>query len=252
MKRLLVLIFMITFLVGCSNGMYDKAMEQARLQLADGEFDKALASVEIALDEKPKDEEAKAMYENLVAYNEVEDAMENEKWDEALTKANNLLEEKTLVNTMKSKLEKDIKIARDNKEKNEVMPEELEPEEKVTVSKKQYYLRKLNNIEAGLADLEYLYANGVTSEMIEGESETYKRWDNALNEIYGVLKTRLSVNEMEILKAEQRGWIKYRDETAKKESLEFEGGTMEPLQYTSTLSRLTKERCYELVEKYMK
>lgn len=245
MKKLLLVIFISMFFVGCSNGMYDKAMEQGKLQLADGEFDKALASIELALDEKPKDKEAKKMYEDLVAYNQVKDAMENAKWDEALSKANNLLKKETLANSIKSELEKDIKIAKDNKEKNEVESEESESEEKVTLSNKKYYLQKLNNIEAGLVDLKYLYDSGTTVDIEEAESETYKRWDNALNEIYGVLKEELPASEMSRLKVEQRNWIKYRDNTA-------EGGTLEPFQYTMTLSNLTKERCYELVEKYMK
>jgi uncharacterized protein YecT (DUF1311 family) len=231
--------------------MYDKAMEQGKLQLASGELDKALASIELALDEKPKDKEAKEIYEDLVAYNEVKDAMENAKWDEALNKANNLLKKDPL-SSIKTELEKDIKTAKENKKQNQGVEEELETDENVTVSNKEYYLQKLNNIESGLDDLKYLYDNGTTVDMREAASETYKRWDNALNEIYGVLKEELPDSEMSKLKVEQRNWIKYRDKTAKTESLEYEGGTLEPLQYTMTLSRLTKERCYELVEKYMK
>ncbi|RXJ02558.1 DUF1311 domain-containing protein [Anaerobacillus alkaliphilus] len=53
------------------------------------------------------------------------------------------------------------------------------------------------------------------------------------------------------LREEQRGWIKYRDEEAKKRSKVFEGGTMESLEYISTQARITKERCFELVEEYM-
>lgn len=113
------------------------------------------------------------------------------------------------------------------------------------------YLRILDNIEMGLADLDYLYENGGTLEMTEAESETFKRWDNALNEIYGVLKTQVSSNEFNQLREEQREWVSYRDNTAKSESQEFEGGTMEDLQYISTQARITKERCYQLVENYM-
>jgi curved DNA-binding protein CbpA len=121
----------------------------------------------------------------------------------------------------------------------------------ITESKKEEYLQKLNNIEKGLIDLEYLYENGITSEMIEAESETYRRWDHALNEIYTVLKNQLSSDEMNKLRQEQRQWITNRDNVAETESLEFNGGTMELLQYISTQARLTKERCFELVQDYM-
>lgn len=129
---------------------------------------------------------------------------------------------------------------------NEVM------QQQTAVSKRYEYIQKLNNIEASLAELDYLYENGITSEMKEAESITYERWDNALNEVYGVLKTQLSSAEMDALRQEQRKWITDRDNTATAESLEFEGGTMESLQYLSTLARMTKERCYELVTVYMK
>lgn len=115
-------------------------------------------------------------------------------------------------------------------------------------SKKNEYLQKLNNIDQGLVDLDYLYKNGITSEMMEAESERYKRWDDALNEIYGVLKNQLSNDEMNNLRKEQRQWIINRDITAEAESLEFKGGTMESIQYISTQARLTKERCFELVQ----
>lgn len=125
-------------------------------------------------------------------------------------------------------------------------------EKQPVVSLKNEYLQKLNKIEEELAEIEYLYENGNTIEMKKAESIRYERWDAALNEIYGVLKTQLSKNEMDALRQEQRQWINYRDRTAKEESLAFEGGTMESLQYISTLARLTKERCYELVNQYMK
>jgi uncharacterized protein YecT (DUF1311 family) len=67
-----------------------------------------------------------------------------------------------------------------------------------------------------------------------------------------VLKSQLSSTEMSSLKEEQIQWISDRDAIAEEEASEFEGGTLEGLQYLETLGRLTKERCYELVEVYMK
>jgi uncharacterized protein YecT (DUF1311 family) len=49
--------------------------------------------------------------------------------------------------------------------------------------------------------------------------DIFIKWDDALKEIYGVLKIQLSVNEMEKLKNEQRKWLTYRDEEAKKDSI---------------------------------
>ncbi|CAH1219135.1 hypothetical protein PAECIP111892_04670 [Paenibacillus auburnensis] len=53
------------------------------------------------------------------------------------------------------------------------------------------------------------------------------------------------------LKEKQLDWITYRDEPAKKASLEFEGGTIEPLEYVAVLGSVTKDRYYEWVNLYM-
>lgn len=110
------------------------------------------------------------------------------------------------------------------------------------------YTKKLDEVEKGLADLEGLNEEGTTVSMTQAADETYKRWDAALNEIYGELKDRLSEKDMAALKQEQREWITERDETAEKEAAEYKGGTMETLQLLSAKARITKERCYELVE----
>ena len=139
-------------------------------------------------------------------------------------------------------------------EQEEKIQEELPEieEETAAIETKDEYILKLNNIEEGLADLQDLNDEGTTVSMKAAAEETYKRWDTALNEIYNALKEQLSTSEMAELKEKQVNWITYRDETAKDESLEYKGGTMESLQYIATLAGVTKERCYELVELYMK
>jgi uncharacterized protein YecT (DUF1311 family) len=122
---------------------------------------------------------------------------------------------------------------------------------KVEVSKKQAYTDKLQAIKAGLKDLESYYA-GNTIEMKYAASEEYARWDAALNEIYGVLKTQLSTTEMSALEKEEVQWIKDKTIKAEKAAAEWAGGTGEQLQYTSSIARTTMDRCYELVNNYMK
>ncbi|AWE07313.1 hypothetical protein DCE79_07960 [Lysinibacillus sp. 2017] len=115
--------------------------------------------------------------------------------------------------------------------------------------KKEEYLKKLNAMEESDKNIE---AGTTMVELNEQASERYKKWDAELNEIYEVLKAQLSAEQMNKLREEQRNWIKHRDETAKEASLKYEGGSMEPLEYVTTLANLTRDRCYELVEKYMK
>lgn len=88
--------------------------------------------------------------------------------------------------------------------------------------------------------------------MRKAAGETYKQWDQALNEIYSVLKTELSQSEMKALQDEEIKWISYRDKKAEEDSARVKGGTLEPVEHTYSLANTTKSRCYELVEKYMK
>jgi len=115
-------------------------------------------------------------------------------------------------------------------------------------SKKDEYLKRLNEMEE--AD-RYAEVKTTTAEMIEQEAERYKKWDGALNEIYGILKRQLSTEQMDKLREEQRNWIKQRDEMAKESSLKYKGGSMESLEYVAAQASLTRERCYELVAKYI-
>ena len=73
-----------------------------------------------------------------------------------------------------------------------------------------------------------------------------------LNEIYGVLIEQLPEEEMYIVRAEQVNWISIRDAKANESGKQYEGGTMQPVAYSDSLGESTKERCYELVNKYMK
>ncbi|WP_411681096.1 lysozyme inhibitor LprI family protein [Clostridium thailandense] len=119
------------------------------------------------------------------------------------------------------------------------------------VSKKQEYKIKLDTIGVELKKLD-IKDSGTTADMREAANERYKKWDSALNEIYGVLRGELSSSDMKKLQNEEIQWISDRDAKAKKASSEMKGGTMESVIYVNSLADTTKQRCYELVEKYMK
>ncbi|TYS18541.1 DUF1311 domain-containing protein [Rossellomorea vietnamensis] len=114
---------------------------------------------------------------------------------------------------------------------------------------KKEYLDKLNAMEE---EDKHAEAKDTMVEMEEQEQERFEKWDDALNEIYGVLQEQLGKEEMEKLREEQRDWVQQRDEEAKKASLKYEGGTTESLEYIATQASLTKERAYFLVAHYMK
>jgi uncharacterized protein YecT (DUF1311 family) len=117
---------------------------------------------------------------------------------------------------------------------------------------KEEYIKKLNDIKKEMEELQKNSEAATTVDMEEEEAYRYKRWDAELNEIYGVLEEHLNKEQMEKLREEQRNWIKYRDETAKEASQKYKGGSMEAVEYVAAQATLTRERCYELVAKYMK
>jgi len=117
-------------------------------------------------------------------------------------------------------------------------------------SKKQEYKAKLDNIELELKGFDN--ASATTNDMYQEACRAYKQWDDALNEIYGALKAQLPASDMKKLQTEELQWIKDRDAKAKKDAEEMAGGTMEKVLFQGSLANSTKERCYVLVDKYMK
>jgi uncharacterized protein YecT (DUF1311 family) len=117
-------------------------------------------------------------------------------------------------------------------------------------SLKAEYLKKLNIAKKETEVLEA--TDSSTYALKKVENDRWEIWDQLLNEIYGALKVQLSQEEMDQLREEQRNWIKFRDGHALEASQKYKGGTQEHLEYVAVLADLTEERCYELVEKYMK
>lgn len=153
--------------------------------------------------------------------------------------------------------EKDNTVETDSNEEAEQTADRKAEEEnesnetKKGQGNKQKYVEKLKSIEKEVTEIRN-NDDDTTLGMTKSEEAILDKWDQVLNEIYQVLEKQLSSHEMEKLRQEQRKWITYRDESAKKDASQFEGGTMESLEYVASLANTTKERCYELVEKFMK
>ncbi|SES18249.1 Uncharacterized conserved protein YecT, DUF1311 family [Gracilibacillus ureilyticus] len=120
------------------------------------------------------------------------------------------------------------------------------------VSLKEEYLQKLNAAKQEMDKMQENPEDSSTYALKKIEGERFDVWDGLLNEVYGVLQDQLSHDKMEQLREEQREWIEYRDNTAKEASLQYEGGTMEQLEYVAVMNDLTEDRTFELVNKYMK
>lgn len=128
---------------------------------------------------------------------------------------------------------------------------ENDENEIISLNKKEY-LEKMDTLDANLNTKLKDKLEGTTLDMREATSEIYTAWDEILNEVYSEIMSTLSSEEKDKLILEETNWIKERDEKADNAAKEVEGGTMEPLARTSSLANSTKERCYELVNNYMK
>lgn len=82
-----------------------------------------------------------------------------------------------------------------------------------------------------------------TSDYEEALSAPYELWDNELNRIYGLLKEKLSTQEMDALRVEQRAWIKTRDKDSNPDLV----GTLEEKEI---LNEYTKDRTLYLIDLY--
>ena len=92
--------------------------------------------------------------------------------------------------------------------------------------------------------------SGVTADMREATTELSETWENELNTVYSLLMEKLPKAEKVKLENEQKKWLKNRNIKAKKDAKEAEGGTMEPLLFTSSIEELNEERAIELAKRY--
>lgn len=92
---------------------------------------------------------------------------------------------------------------------------------------------------------------GITNAMRSYYGEAYEMYDEALNEIYSLLKEQLPQDTMKNLQDEEVKWIKQKEDSANKSVSDYKGGTFEFVAYNSSLYQSTKDRCYELVTNYM-
>ncbi|HDR4420100.1 TPA: hypothetical protein QCP59_000846, partial [Bacillus cereus] len=85
MKKLLMVIGLTFFmLAGCSNGNFDKAMDEGKTALTNKEYKNALSSFEKALDEKKDDSDAKTLVEQTKVMIEAVKLKEETKVEESI------------------------------------------------------------------------------------------------------------------------------------------------------------------------
>ncbi|HBF6648739.1 TPA: hypothetical protein KOT44_002062 [Clostridioides difficile] len=92
-KTIVVASLLAISMVGCGNSTADKAIEQGKLAMASKEYDKALGSFQLAIDEGSKDEEVLKILQIIEKYNEAKNSFDEEKIEEAKKIADEISED---------------------------------------------------------------------------------------------------------------------------------------------------------------
>ena len=75
-------------------------------------------------------------------------------------------------------------------------------------------------------------------------------WETQLNSLYSCIMAALPQNEAETLAREQQDWRRKRDEKASAAARESAGNPEQSAEYTRMQAKATKDRAYELLERY--
>lgn len=124
-----------------------------------------------------------------------------------------------------------------------------EVEIKVSLSRADYE-KKFLELDSQIKKMKDSVIEANTDSMKKMADHEYWLWDNELNSIYQTLIGKMNEQEAEALRSAEREWLGIRDQTARKASEKYSGGTLESLEYTASLAASTRTRTYELLEQY--
>lgn len=145
---ILTLILLVISLVGCENSQPKKAIEQGKMEMANKEYDKALASFKIALDKESSNKEAKRLTALIDNYKKANDEFEKGNIDDA-NKIMNQIDEETIedsikndIDNLKAKINQHDKIDKEIVHIKELIKEKKYDEAKKSI--KEIDIDKLN------------------------------------------------------------------------------------------------------------
>lgn len=110
------------------------------------------------------------------------------------------------------------------------------------------YRKRLNDLDAQIQKMrEEEKDPNVYSIKTSAETEV-KMWDSEMNTVYNALLAILPQEEAEALAKEQKEWLKTREASAAEQS--GKSGGVGGITYSSSLVSLTRDRAYELADRY--
>lgn len=198
MKRkisIIVLLMMSLIFVGCGNSVVKKSIEQAKTAIESKEYDKALASLQLALDEDKDNEEANTLYSIVDGYQKAKKLVDENK----ITEAKEIIEgiNSDYINySIKDDID-NLKIQIDNYLKEVENIAALLNEAETMFNNKQYAECK-NHINDKILASQY-----VTDEQKIKAEELIKKSDEAINEIEAQRVAEEKKKQEEAKKAEE-------------------------------------------------
>ncbi|MEC0018976.1 DUF1311 domain-containing protein [Bacillus anthracis] len=167
---------------------------------------------------------------------------------------------KTSVITINSDNQKEEKVANknssqehENNKENNVSKHVISKEEKQNKKETPSAVGKTKALnELAALEEQETHGNVASDTEILNEIEgNYQLWDDKLNEIYNTLKNNMSADAFQSLKTEQIAWIKEKESQVKTIGTDPMNGSMRRIEAREAKYNMTKERCYELVNRYM-
>lgn len=198
MKRkvsIAILLIISLIFCGCGNSIVDKSIEQAKKSIESKEYDKALASLELALDEDKDNEEANKLYSIIDGYKRAKNLVDENKMAQAKETIDKIDEDyinysiKDDVDSLKEQVDNYLKEV----ENITTVLSECEN----MFNNKQYAECK-NNINDKVLSSQY-----VTDEQKQKSEELLKKSDEAINEIEAQRAAEEKKKQEEAKKAEE-------------------------------------------------
>ena len=244
---LLAVVLSLGVLVGCG----DKANSSNEgASVNSSENSEAASSKDSADVAKDKGEVDKAQAKDKEATNKDESEKKEDN-----SKNDSSTKETAKVDNSNKKESKGSSNSSKKEESKSASKKENSKDESSLAKAKSEYLQKMKKIdsESEKLDKEYDSNRGSTQAGMNGISgEQAKLYDNELNEIYDYLKQNLSKEKAKELEKSEMAWIKEKESNIAEIKKQYEGGSVTPLMVNSEVAKESKERCYYLIDNYMK
>lgn len=198
MKKKILSIIMVAVLsigvVGCGNTLANKSLETAKTFIENKEYDKALVSLEMTLDEDSENGEANKLYRIVEKYMEAKKLIDNNKFHEAEEVINKLnpssyegiaIEED--INKLKDDVNKHNEEEKAEKKKKQEAKKEQEKKENEEKNKNQSQVNKVDTVVNTENKVSNTEASQQKTEERQGICFVCKKKDNMsnLHEVHG-------------------------------------------------------------------